>query len=110
VPAGMAGNERVPVVEAEPIRVGFERQGLAGIRGWHRIAIGIEGNAKLPGGSDLRHRRDIEWMQWQGAQPRSLCLPERKGGVFGFTMHAHIGDSLEPLSGSRIQSPEVGDL
>jgi hypothetical protein len=109
-PAGLAGHERVPVVEAEPIRGGFERKGLAGIRGWHRRALGIAGHAKRPGGSDLRHRRASAWLQGQGAQPRALGLPEREGGVLGCALHADLGDRIEPLSGSGIPGTAVGEL
>ena len=48
VASDVAGNERVPVVDAEPIGIGFERERLAGVVGRDRVAVGLEGNAKLP--------------------------------------------------------------
>ena len=75
VASGVAGNERVPVVEAEPIGRGFERECLAGVVGWHGVAVRVQGNAKLPGGSDLRDRGGIKRMQRQRAQRRPLLVP-----------------------------------
>src|SRR5215471_18671982 len=68
VASGVAGNERVPVVEAEPIRRGFQRERLAGRVGRNGVAVCIQGNAKLPGGADLRDRGNIKRMERQWAQ------------------------------------------
>src|SRR5262245_13739666 len=51
VPSGMAGNELVPQIDAQSIGVGLERQSVAGILGGDGIAVGLQGNAKLPRGS-----------------------------------------------------------
>ena len=53
VPAGMAGNEFVAQIDTQAVWVGFERQGVAGIVSRDRVAVGLQGNTKLPGGSDL---------------------------------------------------------
>ena len=68
VASGVAGNERGPVVEAEPIGIGFERERLASVVGGHGVAVRVQGNAKLPGGADLRDRGNIKRMQRQRTQ------------------------------------------
>ena len=75
IASDVASNELVPVVETAPIGRGFAREGVAGIVGRPRIAIGVEGNATLPGGSDLRHRGGITRMPRQRAQRGALLLP-----------------------------------
>src|SRR5215470_14402169 len=47
VAPGVAGNECVPVVEAEPIGIGFQRERLAGVVGGNGGAVRLQGNAKL---------------------------------------------------------------
>ena len=53
VASEVAGNERVTVVEAEPIGRGCEHERLAGVVGGDGGAMGLQGKAKLPGGSPL---------------------------------------------------------
>ena len=48
VAADMAGDELVLVVEAEPVGIGFQRQSVAGEVSRDGIAVGVEGDAKLP--------------------------------------------------------------
>src|SRR4029453_4339956 len=50
VTADMAGNELVTQVETQPVGIGFEREGLPCEVGWDRVAVGVQGNTKLPGG------------------------------------------------------------
>ena len=72
----MAGNELVTQIETQPIGIGFQRQGVAGVVGGDGIAVGLEGNAKLPGGADLGHGGDIEGMQRQrDADDGRSCVP-----------------------------------
>src|SRR5262249_22622836 len=75
VASGVAGNELVTMVDAQPIRRGFERKRLAGVVGRDGVAVGLENNAKLPRGPDLRDRGDIERMQRQGPEIWPLFVP-----------------------------------
>jgi hypothetical protein len=68
VAAGMAGNERVVALDAEPVRRRFAREGGASLRGGDGIVVGVEGNAPWPGGADLRHRGDGAGRPRQRAQ------------------------------------------
>ena len=75
VASSMAGNERVSGVEAEPIGRGFERERLASVVGRDGVAIGVEGNTKLPGSAPLGHRGDSEGMQRQRTERQPLFVP-----------------------------------
>src|SRR5262249_59223614 len=75
VASSMAGNKRVPVVEAEPIGISFEREHLASVVGGGGVAIGVEGNTKLPGGAHLGHGGGIEGLERPGAERDAPRVP-----------------------------------
>jgi hypothetical protein len=58
VASQVSGDELVLVVETEPIGIGFEGEDLPGQVGRDGIAVGVEGDAKLPGSAYLRDRGD----------------------------------------------------
>ena len=82
----MAGNELVPLIETQAIGIGFQRQGVAGVLRGDGIAVGLDGNAKLPGGADLGHGGDIERMQRHGTQRRPLGVPQHGWLLAGFAV------------------------
>jgi hypothetical protein len=110
IAAGVAGDEVVVVVEAEPVGIGFQRQRLAGSGGRDGIAVGVQGDAELPGGAPLGHRGDIEGMEGKRVQGRLFTVPQLKGWFAGLAMQPHIGDGVEPGCGGGSQQAEVGDI
>jgi hypothetical protein len=75
VTSGMAGHELVTPRDTQASGRGFQHQGVARIGGRDRIAVGIDGNATLPGGADLGHSGHIEGMPRQGTPRRPLGVP-----------------------------------
>jgi hypothetical protein len=75
VPSGMAGNELVTELDTQPIGLGFQRQGVAGVLRGDGRAVGLDGNAKVPGGADLGHGGDSERVERPGTQRRPLGVP-----------------------------------
>ncbi len=51
VAARMPGEEGVVVVDADPVRPGFQRQPLRGVFRGHRVAVGLEGDAEAVRGA-----------------------------------------------------------
>ena len=58
--APVARHQRLAVVQAHAVRIGFEQQALAGITCRHRVVIGLEGDAKLTRGTHREYARQIE--------------------------------------------------
>ena len=81
VAAQVSGDELVLVVETEPVGIGFEGEGLSGQVGRDGIAVGVEGDAKLPGGAYLRDRGDIKGCSGQRAEMGLFALPKLDGGL-----------------------------
>ena len=87
VTPAMARNERLTVVEAESVGIRFQRERVASPVGRDRVAIGLQGHTKLPGGADLGHGGDIEGMGGQRAEMRALLVPQI-GRLAGGFRHA----------------------
>jgi hypothetical protein len=64
VATGVAGDELLVMINAEPIGEGFEHQSLGSIEAWHRIAIGIKHDTETivsaHGGGDS----GVCWNRW----------------------------------------------
>ena len=110
VTAGVAGDELVLMVKTEAVGIGLERQGLSGQVGRDGVAVGIEGDAELPGGAHLRDRGDVEGVQGERPQVGLFTVPKLDGRCAGFAVDADIGDGVEPVLGGGGEHAEVGDV
>ena len=75
VAASVSGDQVVLVVETESVGIRFEGESLTGSVGRNRVVIGVEGDAKLPGGAHLRHGADIEGMDGESIEMGLFSLP-----------------------------------
>ena len=91
VASDRAGDELLALLDAESVGRGFQRQDLAREMGRDGVAVGVEGEAKLPRRSDRRHGGDIKGMPRQWAQRGLFRLPQLGGFLAGFAVHADIG-------------------
>src|SRR5208283_1040828 len=57
--AYMPGDELVLVINADPLRIGFDDHALVRELGWHRVAIGVERDAELTRGAQVQDSGEI---------------------------------------------------
>src|SRR5919108_5816066 len=102
VAACMPGDEFLVAVNTDAIRIGLECQGGASILGGHRIAVGVEGHPKLLGGAHGGDRRKVI-QDWGKRFEMSLFFFKAvHRSLVGLAMDTHVGNSLKPHSGSRV--------
>ena len=109
ITSDMAGDALVTLGEAKPVGRGFARQGLAREVGWDGRAVGLQGDANLPGGSPLPPRGNSEGRQRERGQRGSFLVPQVGGVLPGCAVPPDSGYGLKPLLSGRMQDTDVGD-
>ena len=64
--SGVTGDELVFMIDADSVGISLESETVAGVLSGHRVAVGVEGHAKLGGGPHLDQVCDIEGVGRQG--------------------------------------------
>ena len=59
ITAGVTGDELIVEVDAEAVRIGFDRQAAVSVGGGNVILIGVQRDAELAGGDAGRGERKI---------------------------------------------------
>jgi hypothetical protein len=108
--AGMAGDELIVEVDADPVRIGFEHDAAVGVARRNGILIGVQGDAELTGGDTGRSVREVVGARVERSQMRTLLGKQIDGSLLRFAVDAHVGDGVEPDLCGRLDGAEVGQL
>ena len=108
--ARMSGDEFVVVIDTQALGIGLQSQAPGSVFSRNGVAVGLYGDAKLLGGSNLRDGGEIKGMGRQGAQIRFFFWPQLTGWLSGFAVYPDIGHGREPVLGGGVQSTEGGDV
>src|ERR1700689_5958059 len=108
--AGMAGDELIVEVDADPVRIGFEHDAAVGVARWNGIMIGVQGDAQLAGGDTGRSAGDVVGVRIERPQMLPLLREQIDGPLLRFAVDAHIGDGVEPHLCSCLNGTEVGQF
>ena len=106
--AGMACEQLVAVVDADPIGIGLERQAQTRVARGHRVVIAVERDAELLGRAHRAHPRQIESGRIERQQMRAFLLEVLDRSLVGLAVNAHVGHRVDPEGSRRLQRGEVG--
>src|SRR5215471_4907940 len=110
IAAGMAGDKLIVEVDADPVRIGFDRDAAVRVAGRDGILIGIQGDAELAGGDAGRGVGDVVGVRIERSEMRTLPREQINGPLLRFAMDAQVGDGIEPHLRGRLDGAEVGQF
>src|SRR5271169_295401 len=81
IAARVTGDELVVEVDADPVRIGFDRQSAVSVCGGDGILIGVQGDAELAGGDTGRSECDVVGVRVEWSQTRTLSRQQIDGAL-----------------------------
>src|SRR5262249_28579101 len=108
--AWVAGDELVIEVDADAVRIGFDRQFAVRIADRDGIMIGVRGDAELARSNTRERACDIIGGWVEGPERRSLLDQPIDGALMRLTVNAHVGDGVEPELCGGLDGGEFGQL
>src|ERR1700756_1303738 len=108
--AAVAGDELVVEVDANAVRMGFDRQSAVSIADRHGIMIGVQGDAELARGNTGEGGGDVIEVRVERPEMRSLLDQQIDGALLRLAVDAYVGDGVEPELCSGLDGGDFGEL
>src|SRR5215831_13352154 len=108
--ASVAGDELVVEVDANPVRISFDRQSTVSIADGDGIMIGVHCDAELARSNTGEGACDVIGMWVERPEMRSFLQQQIDGSLLCLAVDAHVGDGIEPDLCGGLDGSELGQL
>ena len=108
--ASVAGDELVVEVDANPVRIGFDRQSTVSIADGDGIMIGVHCDAELARSNTGEGACDVIGVWVKRPEMRSFLQQQIDGSLLCLAVDAHVGDGIEPDLCGGLDGSELGQL